>query len=192
MNDTGNANGPAGRLTTELVAQLRRAELTIACAESLTGGLLMATLSAEPGVSTVLRGGPVVYATDTKVSHLGIDAELLAERSPVDAEVARAMAVGVRERWGASIGIATTGVAGPDPQDGHPVGEVYVAAADAAGHVVERLSLKPAGGASDREQRALIRQETVVAALELALTRARECAGGERATGSRGGSPRLH
>lgn len=106
---------------------LERSGLSIAVAESLTGGLLAAELVAVPGASRVVRGGVVAYATDLKQSILGVDAELLAQRGAVDPEVARQMAQGVCTRLGADVGVATTGVAGPDAQDGRPPGTVYVA-----------------------------------------------------------------
>jgi nicotinamide-nucleotide amidase len=113
----------------ELVALLVARGETLAVAESLTGGLLAATLVEVPGVSRVLRGGLVVYATDLKTSLAGVPADLLAARGPVDPDVARALAAGARARCGADWGLGTTGVAGPDPQDGVPVGTVYVAIA---------------------------------------------------------------
>lgn len=121
-------------LAVRLIDELIRRHLTIAVAESLTGGLLVAELIAVPGASAVVRGGVVAYATELKTSLLGVDAELLAERSPIDPEVARQMAEGVRWRLGhhgapADIGLATTGVAGPATQDGHPVGEVWIGVA---------------------------------------------------------------
>ena len=172
------------QLAREVVDALRARGLKVAVAESLTGGLLMATLTEIPGVSDVLRGGAVTYATDTKASELGVDEDLLQDRGPIDPDVAVAMARGVRRRWHSDVGIATTGVAGPEPQDGHPVGEVYLAVADAAGDLVERLGpvpglapdpgvgLQTAGGSADSEQvRSRVRQEAVRAALELVLTR---------------------
>lgn len=102
---------------------------TLAVAESLTGGLVSARLVAVPGASAVLRGGVVAYATDLKESVLGVDAALLAERGAVDPAVARQMAQGVARVLGADVGLATTGVAGPDPQDGKAPGLVYVAVA---------------------------------------------------------------
>ncbi|WP_030542748.1 CinA family protein [Streptomyces albus] len=127
---------------------------TLAVAESLTGGLVAAELTGVPGASRVLRGAVTAYATDLKHTLLGVDGALLAERGAVDAEVARQMAGGVRRLLGADWGIATTGVAGPDPQDGQPVGTVYVAVAGPAGTVRSRL-LRPAG------DRAGIRRESV-------------------------------
>lgn len=135
--------------------------LTISAAESLTGGLLLAALTSVPGASAVVRGGSVVYMTDTKSGVLGVSAELLAERGPVDADVARAMAASARELWGADLGVATTGVAGPDPQGGHPVGEVHLALAHSAGVTHEQLDLGHAGS------RAHIRELTVQRALAL-------------------------
>ena len=100
-----------------------------------------------PGASAVVRGGVVAYATELKTSLLGVDAELLAERSPIDPEVARQMAEGVRRRLGhegapADIGLATTGVAGPDTQDGHPVGEVWIGVALAGSVTAHGLRLE--------------------------------------------------
>ncbi|MEU4241534.1 CinA family protein [Actinoplanes sp. NPDC026619] len=132
---------------------------TLATAESLTGGLVASTMVQIPGVSAVFRGGLVVYATELKARLAGVPAALLAERGPVDPDVAKALAVGARERCGADWGIATTGVAGPDPQDGKPVGLVYVAVADRHGADVRELKLD-----GNRE---VIRTESVTAVLSL-------------------------
>ena len=117
---------------------------TVAVAESLTGGLVVAALVGVPGASKVVRGGVVAYMTDLKTALLGVDPDLLARRGAVDREVAVAMARGAAERLGADYGVATTGVAGPDPQDGHPVGELWVATwgPDAAGEA-SGLTLDP-------------------------------------------------
>ncbi len=93
--------------------------LTIGAAESLTGGLVTAALTTVPGASAVVRGGIVAYAADVKNQLLGVDADLLARVGTVHPDVAVAMARGVRERLGAAVGVATTGVAGPEPADGH-------------------------------------------------------------------------
>lgn len=106
-------------------ALLARGE-TLAVAESLTGGALAAAITAVPGVSATFRGGVVAYATRLKADLLGVPEELLATHGPVHPLVAAAMAAGARQRLGATYGLATTGVAGPDPQDGHPPGEVYL------------------------------------------------------------------
>ena len=109
---------------------------TVAVAESLTGGLLASAIVDVPGASAVFRGGVVAYATDVKRSVLGVDSELLASVGAVDPGVARQMAEGVRRVVGADVGIATTGVAGPDPQDGTPVGTVCIAVVTPEGESV--------------------------------------------------------
>jgi nicotinamide-nucleotide amidase len=153
--------------THELAAGVHAALLakgeTLAVAESLTGGALGAAMTAVAGVSATFRGGVVAYATDLKASVLGVDAEVLARVGAVDAEVARQMAVGVRERLAATYGLATTGVAGPDPQDGHPPGEVHLAWAGPAGAVAVVLTLPG--------DRAEVRAEAVRRALTLATDR---------------------
>ena len=139
----------------------RRTGLTLGVAESLTGGLVVAALVDVPGASAVVRGGVVAYATDVKASLLGVDDALLAARGAVDPEVAVQMAAGVRRAVGADVGLATTGVAGPGRQEGHPPGEVYVAVSTADGARTRRLEL-----AGDR---AAIRAGAVRGALELTL-----------------------
>jgi nicotinamide-nucleotide amidase len=139
-------------------ALLRRGQ-TVATAESLTGGMVAATLTDIPGISSVYRGGFVVYATDLKNVLAGVPEGLLAERGPVDPDVARALAEGARERCEATWGLATTGVAGPDGQDGKPVGLVYIAVAGPDGVTVRELDL-----AGSRRQ---IRTATVEAVLQL-------------------------
>ncbi|MFB6905966.1 CinA family protein [Streptomyces bacillaris] len=133
---------------------------TLAVAESLTGGLVAADLTSVPGASRSFRGSLTAYATALKGEILGVDGTLLAERGAVDPEVARQMAAGVRRALGADWGIATTGVAGPEPQDGQPVGTVYVAVAGPSG--VEKVSALRLNGS-----RADIRKESVRGVLEL-------------------------
>jgi nicotinamide-nucleotide amidase len=111
------------------VSALSERVSTVASAESLTGGLLCSSLVDVPGASAVVRGGIVAYATELKNMLLGVDADLLSANGPVDPDVAAQMALGVRDRLGADWGLSTTGVAGPDPQDGIPPGRVFVAAA---------------------------------------------------------------
>jgi len=110
-----------------VVARLGGAGATLAVAESLTGGLLGAELVAVPGTSAVLRGGALTYATDSKASVLGVDQELLTAHGPVHPQVAVQMADGARLLFEADVALATTGVAGPGPADGHPAGTFYVA-----------------------------------------------------------------
>jgi nicotinamide-nucleotide amidase len=110
----------------EIIARLIARDETLAVAESLTGGLLAATIVDVPGASAVFRGGLIVYATDLKAKLAGVDRQLLDERGPVDPDVAMALADGARTRCEAVWGVATTGVAGPTSQHGMPVGRVYV------------------------------------------------------------------
>lgn len=119
-------------LAEELVRELARRQLTLAVAESLTGGLLVAEFVKVPGASTVVLGGVVAYSTELKHTLLGVDTALLNVYGAVHPDVAAQMAFGVRGRLAvagesASIGIATTGVAGPDPQDGKAPGTAFIA-----------------------------------------------------------------
>jgi nicotinamide-nucleotide amidase len=151
-------------LSTDAAAVLRALDArawSIAAAESLTGGRVTATLVDVPGASAHVRGGIVAYATDLKARALGVDADLLAARGPVDADVALAMAEGVRRALAADVGVATTGVAGPDPQDGKPVGTVHVAVVTPDAARTRTLALS---GTRDE-----IRTETVRQVLGLAL-----------------------
>jgi nicotinamide-nucleotide amidase len=124
-----------------LLAHLRSRGATVAVAESLTGGLLTAALTEPGGASSVLRGGLVVYATDLKATLAGVDRELLTARGAVDPEVARQLASGARDRLDATFGVGVTGVAGPDAQDGRPVGTVFAAVAGPEGVVGREFRL---------------------------------------------------
>ena len=129
-------NATADRVA-RLIDALAAAGETVAVAESLTGGLVCSTLVHPAGASRVVIGGAVVYSTDVKASVLGVDQVLLAERGAVDAAVAVQMAAQIRTKFGSTIGVATTGVAGPDPQDGVAVGTVFVAVTSDRGDSVE-------------------------------------------------------
>ncbi|MFE0628687.1 CinA family protein [Streptomyces sp. NPDC058864] len=143
----------------EVLGLLEARQQWLAVAESLTGGLVAAELTSVPGASRSFRGSVTAYATELKRDLLGVDGTLLAERGAVDPDVARGMAEGVRRVLRADWGLATTGVAGPDPQDGQPVGTVYVAVAGPTGAWCERLQLNG--------DRAEIRTTTVNAVLTL-------------------------
>lgn len=110
----------------ELVDALAASNQTISFCESLTAGLAAATVATVPGASAVLRGGLVVYATDLKHSLAQVAQQVLDEHGPVSPVTAREMARGTRRVCGSYWAVAVTGVAGPDNQDGHPVGEVWV------------------------------------------------------------------
>ncbi|HEY6481120.1 MAG TPA: nicotinamide-nucleotide amidohydrolase family protein [Streptosporangiaceae bacterium] len=139
---------------------------TVATAESLTGGLVAAALTTVPGSSAAVRGGVVAYATELKAALLGVPADLLERHGAVHGTVAEAMAEGARDRLGASIGVATTGVAGPDPAEGKPVGMVFVAVAGPGGLASRQLALT--GG---REE---IRAATVASVLGLLISALQE------------------
>lgn len=142
-----------------ILDRLRGVAATVAVAESLTGGLLTAALTDIGGASTVVRGGLVVYATDLKASLAGVPTMLLAERGPVDRDVALELARGARARLRATVGVAVTGVAGPDPQNGIAVGTVFLAISGPDGETVAERQFH--GG------RAAVRQQAVGAALRL-------------------------
>lgn len=160
---TATSSSSASASPADVVARLRSAGLTIAAAESLTGGLVCAALTEVPGASAVVRGAVVSYATDLKASVLGVDPEVLAAGGAVQAQVAREMALGAARVCGADVGIGTTGVAGPDAQDGIPVGTVFVAVAR-AGQPVDEVPVRELGLGGDRSQ---IRGATVIAVLGL-------------------------
>lgn len=122
----------------QLISILTRRGQTLATAESLTGGLLGAALTAVPGASTVYLGGVVGYATAMKARLAGVAPQLLAEHGPVSEPTAIALATGIKEITGADWALSTTGVAGPDPQDGRAPGEVWVGLAGPAGIAVAR------------------------------------------------------
>ncbi|MCU1528265.1 MAG: damage-inducible protein CinA [Frondihabitans sp.] len=158
----------------DVVAELKARGLSIAVAESLTGGLLVADLVSVPGASAVVAGGVVAYQTELKHTLLGVSAALLEAVGAVHPDVAVQMARGVRERltlggMPAAIGVATTGVAGPDPQDGKPVGTVFVGVSWGRHSEVTSLHLEG--------DRAAIRRATVsesLSAVQRMISRPRE------------------
>lgn len=122
----------AGRAA-DVVGLATRRGFTVATAESLTAGMVAAALADVPGASSILQGGIVAYQISVKQKLLNVDAELLARAGAVDARVAAAMADGARAAFSADIGVATTGVAGPSPHEGKPVGTVFTAISTASG-----------------------------------------------------------
>lgn len=138
----------------ELAALLKRSSLTLALAESCTGGLLAGRITALAGSSSYFLGGVVAYSNQVKEQLLRVPAALLAEHGAVSEAVARAMAEGARLVLASDLALAVTGIAGPDggtPEK--PVGTVFLAVADRRGCQVERFVF-----AGDREQ---VRQQTV-------------------------------
>lgn len=150
----------------EVLRLLTESDQSLAVAESLTGGMVAAELTAVPGASLSFRGSVTAYATEIKHRVLGVDAGLLAAEGAVNAQVAAEMAAGVRRVMGASWGIATTGVAGPQPQDGQPVGTVFVAVDGPGSRKTLRLRLNGS--------RAEIRRESARTVLELLSGQLRE------------------
>ena len=163
MTDAGTVS-TVEELAARVVSTLDRRRLTLATAESLTGGLIGAALTSVPGASRVYRGGVISYATELKTVLAGVAESTLEAMGPVAAATAAEMARGVAAVCRADLGLAVTGVAGPEPQDGHPVGQVFI------GSHRTGLGLQPThaeyrfGG-----DRAAIREATVRAALTLVL-----------------------
>jgi nicotinamide-nucleotide amidase len=133
-------------LARRIILKLREAGAMVAVAESLTGGLVVSRLIDIPRASEAVAGGVVTYATELKARLLGVDQALLDESGPVHASVAAQMAEGVRELlavdgMAVEYGLSTTGVAGPEPQDGHEPGEVFIAIAGGDLTTVHHLHL---------------------------------------------------
>ncbi|MEO5778538.1 MULTISPECIES: CinA family protein [Arthrobacter] len=149
------------RLAGEAVAGAIDRALTVATAESLTAGMLAAVLADTPGASGMLQGGIVCYQNSVKAGVLGVSPDLLDAVGSVDGEVAAAMAAGARRVCGADIGVSTTGVAGPEPHGGKPVGTVFVGVATVAGAAAFAYSF-----AGNRPE---IRGQACAAALERLL-----------------------
>ena len=152
------------RRVEELVLDACRARgLTLATAESCTGGLVAARLTSIPGSSDVVLGGVVAYANDVKTGELGVSPELLERHGAVSSEAAEAMAAGARARLGAGVAVAVTGVAGPEGgTDEKPVGLVYLHVQGPSGDLPRELNLP-----GDREA---IRGRATAAALHLVRT----------------------
>src|SRR4051794_30680820 len=149
--------------------ELVRRGLTLATAESLTGGVLAGLVSGPPGASEAYLGGVVSYATQVKVRILGVRERTVEEYGVVSQQCAREMAEGVRRLLGADWGVSTTGVAGPTTQDDKPVGTVFLAVAGPEGTTCEERHFE-----GDRSQ---VRASASLAAARLVLQRV---AGGQR------------
>ena len=144
-----------GRTVDDVVAEALLARgLTIATAESCTAGLLVARLTERPGSSAYVLGGIATYANSAKEDFVGVPPELIEHFGAVSAEVAQAMARGVRERFTADIGVGITGIAGPDggtPEK--PVGLVHFCVTDGANEIARKVVIP--GGRSDVRTRAV-------------------------------------
>lgn len=143
-------------LASEVVAALRARGETLSTAESLTAGSLSSAIVTISGASDVFVGGVTAYQDEIKISHLAVDPKLLADHTAVSEEVAVAMAQGALKSFGTTWAIATTGVAGPNPLDGHPVGAVWVAI---QGPVCQSIELSLSG------ERESVRNATTASAI---------------------------
>jgi nicotinamide-nucleotide amidase len=148
-----------------VIAALLERGTTLATAESLTGGWIGMALTTVPGASAVYRGGLITYATDLKATLAGVRAETLDRDGPVARTTAAELASGAARRCAAQWGLGVTGVAGPDPQEGHPVGQVFIGVAGPA-REVEVLELSLAGSRSEIRRRTV---ERALRALQAAL-----------------------
>jgi PncC family amidohydrolase len=162
-------------LASRLQAACLRDRLTVALAESCTGGLVAAALTAVPGSSGYFLGALVSYADDAKRDLVGVDPTLLEAHGAVSAQVARAMAVGARERFRSDIAASVTGIAGPDGGTAaKPVGLTYLGVSDATGADVRRVVWTG--------DRAANRLESALAVVELLLGRLGDRGGDDAAS----------
>lgn len=171
MADPGTPAAPGTKhlvdvagLARDLIAALSDRDETMATAESLTGGLIGATVTSVAGASAIYRGGVISYATDTKTDLAGVPAATLAEHGAIAEQTAAAMARETAARCVADWGVAVTGVAGPAEQEGHPPGTVYAAVARSSGASGPACWVRHHQFAGDRGQ---VRTATVRAALQL-------------------------
>lgn len=170
------ADDPLVENAAALQAVCLAAGLRVATAESSTGGLLAHILTEVPGASGYYRGGVVAYANEAKIALCGVDPGLIEAHGAVSAQVARAMAVGVRARFGADLACAVTGIAGPEGGTAaKPVGLTYVAVADARETTVRRVVWS-----GDRHEN---KRSSVGLALELLRDRAAALAAGPGGAG---------
>jgi nicotinamide-nucleotide amidase len=149
-------------LAYELIQKLSQQHLTISVAESLTGGLVAASLTQIPGASAVFKGGIIAYRDEIKQQVLKVDPALITKFTSISEPVAQSMATNIREIMNTDIGIATTGVAGPDKSDGFAPGIVFVAISIGDHKICQKLEL-----VGDRTQ---IRDQSVNEIFKLTLS----------------------
>jgi len=149
-------------LAYEIIQELGQRHLTISVAESLTGGLVAASLTQIPGASVVFKGGIIAYGDEIKQQVLKVDPALITKFTSISDPVAQSMATNVREIMNTDIGIATTGVAGPDKSDGFAPGIVFVAISIGDHKICQKLEL-----VGDRTQ---IRDQSVNEIFKLTLS----------------------
>ena len=149
-------------LAYELIQKLGQGQLTISVAESLTGGLVAASLTQIPGASAVFKGGIIAYGDEIKQKVLKVDSALITKFTSISEPVAQSMATNIREIMNTDIGIATTGVAGPDKSDGFAPGIVFVAISIGDHKICQKFEL-----VGDRTQ---IRDQSVNEIFKLTLS----------------------
>ncbi len=169
---TGQAGTPGSGvqdLAADVIGRLAERDLTIATCESITGGGIAAALTDVPGASAVVRGGLITYATALKVDLAGVDADWVQRYGVINETTAVEMARGALHRCAALVAVACTGVAGPDPQEGHEPGDVWLAVA---------MHAEPQPAILTRHfhlagDRAAIRHQTVIEGLRMVLDQMR-------------------
>ncbi len=150
----------------EVVRRLKESGRTLATAESCTGGLIAARITDVSGASGVFHCGMVTYSNDMKEKMLGVSHQTLERFSAVSRETAAEMAAGARHFSGADIAVAVTGNAGPEPSEGKPVGEVYIAIDCAWYRAVERLSCPALSGDVRKQIRFLASEKALSMVLD--------------------------
>lgn len=143
-------------LATEIIAILRQRNETLSTAESITAGELSNAITSIPGSSDIFIAGLSAYTSAIKISHLGVDSELITKHTVISEEVAQAMAHGALKTFATTWAIATTGVAGPGPSDGFDAGTVWIAI---AGPIKQSVELSLSG------EREIIRNATTASAI---------------------------
>ncbi len=151
------------RIEEELVALLIRENMTVATAESCTGGLLASKFTSVPGVSAVYAGGFVTYATPMKHALLGVSKKVLKEEGAIAKKTAKQMAAGAAEKTGVDCALSVTGNAGPSADEGKPVGLVYIGCCVDGKTIARKYNFEG--------DRASIREQAANAALELLLNK---------------------
>jgi len=143
-------------LATEIIATLRERNETLSTAESITAGELSNAVTSIPGSSDIFIAGLTAYTSQIKISHLGVDPDLINKYTVISEEVAQAMAHGALKTFGTTWAIATTGVAGPGPSDGFDAGTVWIAI---AGPINQSVELSLSG------EREIVRNATTASAI---------------------------
>ena len=160
-------NKALGSLAEETVLNLKEKGITLATAESCTGGMVASFITSVSGVSEIFEMGVVSYSSRIKNEILGVSEQTLSEMGAVSEQTAAEMANGIRKKSGADIGVAVTGVAGPLGSEGHPPGYVFIALSSVKGTFTELLNINP-------ESREFVRESAVAAVFNMINTYIKE------------------